>query len=101
MVIVVRGDVVRLDEPDDVGAFKVLVERGTEIQVAQGVAQVGRLADRDTAWIRAEAVRALAAGRVADGWDAGFEAMLRYAAGKGWLSDDGTEIQAHVEWPPG
>lgn len=99
MVVVVARDVVRLDDPDDFSGFKVVVEEGTENQVMQALAHVGRLADRETAWIRADAIRALAAGRVDEGWADGFETMQAFAGSKGWLSDDGEEIQAHVEWP--
>jgi hypothetical protein len=44
------------------------------------------------------AVRRLASGRVPDGWDDDFQQMLTYAGTKGWLNEDGTAIQAHVEW---
>ena len=30
--------------------------------------------------------------------DDDFAAMLDYARSKGWLSDDGASIRAHVEW---
>lgn len=98
MVITVTGTDVRLDEPDDLKGFKVVVEQGDEDTARAALAPVGRLDDRDTAWIRAEAVRSLAAGRVGDGWVGDFESMLDYAATKGWTSDDRSEIQAHVEW---
>lgn len=101
MVIVVDRDSVRLDDPEDLKGFKVVVQSGDETTVAPALKSVGRLVDRETAWIRAGAVRALAHGRVDDDWDKGFETMLGYAASKGWLSDDGSEIQAHVEWPDG
>lgn len=101
MVIVVDGDSVRLHEPEDLKGFKVVVESGDEAAARQALASVGRLVDRETAWIRTGAVRALAHGSVDDDWDEGFEAMLEYAASKGWLSEDGSEIQAHVEWPDG
>jgi hypothetical protein len=32
-----------------------------------------------------------------DEWEAGLEAMLEYAATRGWLAEDGS-IRAHVEW---
>lgn len=99
MVIVVGNAAVRLDEPEDLNGFKVRVDAGDEASAAQALASVGRMADRETAWIRAGAVRALAHGRVGHDWDDGFEAMLDYAASKGWLTDDRSEIQAHVEWP--
>lgn len=101
MVIVVDGDSVRLDEPEDLKGFKVVVTSGDEVSAERALGSVGRMLDRETAWIRAGAVRALAHGRVDDDWEEGFEAMLGYAASKGWLSDDGSEIQAHVEWPDG
>ncbi len=101
MVIVVDGDSVRLDDPEDLKGFKVVVPSGDETTVTQALKSVGRLVDRETAWIRAGAVRALAHGRVDDDWDEEFEAMLGYAASKGWLSDDGSEIRAHVEWLDG
>ncbi|HLF99807.1 MAG TPA: hypothetical protein VI916_05005 [Acidimicrobiia bacterium] len=98
MVIVIHRDILRLAEPEDCRAFKVVVEAGTETQVMQALAQVGRMADRDTAWIRTDAVRSMADGRVDADWENEFAAMLAYAATKGWLDDDGTEIQAHIEW---
>ncbi|MHA7223958.1 hypothetical protein ACX80S_16820 [Arthrobacter sp. RHLT1-20] len=33
-------------------------------------------------------------------WEAGFEAMISYAATKGWVSDDGTTLTAHVQRGP-
>lgn len=99
MIIVVEGDDVRMDDPEDLKGFKVVVKSGDDATVAQALKSVGRVVDRETAWIRTGAVRALAHSRVDSDWDEGFEAMLEYAASKGWLSDDGSEIQAHVEWP--
>lgn len=32
------------------------------------------------------------------GWESDFTAMLAYAGGKGWLTDDGAGIRAHCEW---
>lgn len=101
MIVVVDEGTARLDDPEDLKGFKVVVPSGDEATAAQALKSVGRLVDRETAWIRAGAVRALAHGRVDDDWEEGFEAMLGYAASKGWLSDDGSEIQAHVEWPDG
>ena len=42
-------------------------------------------------------VRRLAAGRVPDGWDADFDAMLATARSRGWLSEDGAAVRAHLE----
>lgn len=42
-------------------------------------------------------LRRLAEGRVSEGWDAEFDKMISYAGTKGWLSDDGTAVRAHLE----
>jgi hypothetical protein len=42
-------------------------------------------------------LRRLAAGRVPDGWDADFDAMLAHARTQGWLSEDGDTVRAHLE----
>lgn len=47
-------------------------------------------------WIRIDAVRAAAAGRVAATWDADFDGMVAFAGSKGWLDAAGTAIRAHV-----
>jgi hypothetical protein len=40
----------------------------------------------------------MASGAVGASWEADFLAMLDYAQGQGWLTDDGEEIRAHVQW---
>ncbi|MCD2196780.1 hypothetical protein LQ327_25750 [Actinomycetospora endophytica] len=42
-------------------------------------------------------LRRLAEGRVPEGWDADFDGMIDYAREKGWLSDDGESVRAHLE----
>ncbi|HEY2225770.1 hypothetical protein [Actinomycetospora sp.] len=42
-------------------------------------------------------LRRLAAGRVPEGWDADFDGMLAYARTKGWLSEEGDAVRAHLE----
>lgn len=93
MVIVVQGQEVRLDEPNDFKGFKVVV-RGDD---ASAIDTVGRLEDADTAWIQIEAVRKLAGEAADQTWEDGYDAMLAYAREKGWLHDARREIQAHVE----
>jgi hypothetical protein len=43
-----------------------------------------------------QALRALAGESATPEWEAGFEAMQAYAAGEGWVDDDGG-ILAHIE----
>jgi hypothetical protein len=88
---------VGLTDPEDCTAFAVRV-RGDRAGLAGalGSAGAGRM-DGDEALIAVDAVRRLAAGRVGDGWEDDFAAMLRYAEGKGWIADGGRSIRAHVE----
>ena len=101
MVIDVDGTAtppaVALEEPGDCKAFSVRL-RGDRAGLAGALesAGVGRM-DGDEALIEVDAVRRLAAGRVGDGWEDDFAAMLRYAEGKGWIADEGRSIRAHVE----
>lgn len=44
-----------------------------------------------------ETLRRLAAGRVGPTWEQDFDAMIAYAARKGWLREDGTRVRAHLE----
>ncbi len=92
--------VVALGEPDDCTRFDVVVQ-GTgddhDLERALVGASVGRTEAGD-ALVTVAAVRRLASGRVGDGWDERFLAMLDYARGRGWLSDDGDVVRGHVEW---
>ena len=50
--------------------------------------------DGDHAWLDAGALRAAGDGSAA--WATGFDGMLAYAASKGWSSEDGTRVRAHI-----
>ena len=50
--------------------------------------------DGDHAWLDAAALRA--AGDGSADWASRFDAMLAYAASKGWASEDGARVRAHV-----
>ena len=108
---------VQLVEPEDCKRFHVGVKaRGTggvpptttaraasdsdleALGAALSAQDVGRLLPSGDALIDIDAVRRLAAGRVPDGWEADFAAMVGYAKSKGWLDESGEAIQAHVEW---
>ena len=91
---------VTLEEPDDCTRFYVAAMGARDPAVLASALDgvvIGWLAG-DDAFIRTEAVRAMAGGRVGEGWADGFDRMLDYARGKGWLDDAGDAIQAHVEW---
>lgn len=48
----------------------------------------------DHAWLETAALRAAGDGSAA--WASGFDGMLAYAAGKGWATEDGTRVRAHI-----
>jgi hypothetical protein len=98
--LVSEPPVVALAEPDDCTRFDVTVS-GTgddgDLDRVLVDAGVGRTDDQE-ALVTVAAVRRLAAGAVDDGWDGHFETMLDFARGRGWLTDDGESIRAHVVW---
>ena len=92
--------VVTLEEPDDCAKFQLTVVGGRDLARVFGAlvdAAAGRL-EADHAYITIDAVRRLAAGRVADDWGERFDGMLGYAKSKGWIDDTGNLIQAHIEY---
>ncbi|HKN39493.1 MAG TPA: hypothetical protein VJ622_10795 [Acidimicrobiia bacterium] len=90
---------VALVEPEDCKRFHVAVRGGDGPALAAALADgVGRLLPSGDAMIDTVAVRRMAGGRVPEGWDGDFAAMLQYAESKGWLDETGGSIQAHVEW---
>jgi hypothetical protein len=104
---------VSLAEPGDCGRFHVAAHAPDDaaaddvarravldraLDAALRAHDVGSLAGDDHAAIAVDAVRRLAAGAVGAGWDEDFGSMLAYAASKGWMSEDGRAIRAHVEW---
>ena len=103
-VMVDMGDesaTVALEEPADCGRFHVAVRGSGDasaLDEALRTNAVGEIDGDGEALVRVDAVRRLASGSVDDTWEGDFTAMLGYARSKGWLSDDGATIRAHVEW---
>jgi hypothetical protein len=90
-----------LEEPEDCARFDVTVRGGRDagaLDDALRSSAVGTVDGEGEALVGVDAVRRLAKGLVAETWEADFAAMLDYAGTKGWLSDDGGSIRAHVEW---
>jgi hypothetical protein len=83
---------------EDPGNFKQLHAefRGVRDDAAAAALTAAGLGsvDGDHAWLDVGALRA--AGDGSADWASGFEGMLAYAAGKGWASEDGTLVQAHI-----
>ena len=84
---------------DDLKRLHVAVGAVTDEEADQALraAGLGRL-DDGTAWLDAAALRAAAESKatLAD-WAAQWDRMVAFAQGKGWVSDDGATLQAHVE----
>ena len=95
MYLRVSADGTSLEEPEDLKRFHVVVQPGVS-DPAGALAGWASLED-DDAWVDVQAIRRAAAGRVGARWDADFAGMLDYARAKGWLSEDGTAIKAHIE----
>lgn len=54
--------------------------------------------DGEHVWLDIAAARTAGADLADDdGWTDGFDAMIAYAASKGWTDDAGTHVRAHVE----
>lgn len=102
MYIQVDADDISLREPDDFGSFKIVVRAmaAGDPRLPEVLAPYGRLAADGDALLAIDGVKALAAdrGRDAD-WLAQLDGMVAYARSRGWLSEDGTAIQAHCEYP--
>jgi len=97
----VAGGQATLEEPDDCKKFHVEATGASEGDLDAVVAAMGDWAaggGDGHIWVRQDAVRRAAAGRVGDGWQADFDGMVGYAASKGWLNPAGDAIQAHVVW---
>ena len=89
---------VALDEPDDCTSFKVLLseEARDSLPSLLQSAAAGQLEDQDV-MVSVSRIKIECAGRIGMVWNYRFANMLVYAAGKGWLSDDGSHVRAHVE----
>ncbi len=101
-IVVTGTDQIILSEPEDVGAFSV-VGSGSDEDIARTLTSLGDggAADADGhVAVRIDAVRRLAAGRVGAAWDDDFAGMIAYAQKKGWVTDDGEAILAHIERAP-
>jgi hypothetical protein len=91
---------VTLQEPGDCTKLKVIV-RGPrdEQRLGRAVAGIGRADGTTAVWLRPDALRRMAAGRVDEGWDVAFDRMVAYARTRGWVDETTSEIRAHCDWP--
>lgn len=88
-------------EATDLRSLSVRPDAGVDL-----AANLGELGDVDAdgahVWLLVTALQSAAAATVTDdveAWRAGFDGMISYAAGSGWLSSDRTRVRAHLAAP--
>jgi hypothetical protein len=103
MILRVTADLaLALDDPSDFKRFKVAVARpDTDFAVVAGRNRnVLRFQDEKTAWVNAASFASFSGLSNDPSWSEPFYGMLEYCKKMGWLSEDGREFRAHVEWMP-
>ena len=91
---------VQVMDVDDLTRLHLAVGEATddEADAVLREAGLGRLESHDVGVLDTAALRAAAQARAtAEDWSAGFDGMVEHAREKGWLTDDGTALQVHVE----
>lgn len=98
IVVSTDPDTVVLDDAEDFTAFDVVAPSSADDDLDR---RLGPLAQRDGdhLWVDLEELAALAGTRATDAdWQTGLAAMVDYARSKGFLSDDGSALRAHIVW---
>jgi hypothetical protein len=97
----ITGDSAELVDPQDVRSFHAVCPATLgHHELADSVrrADLGELLPGDGhLMVPLDTVRRMAADRVGPGWSDDFAKMISYAASKGWTSEDGTRVRAHIE----
>jgi hypothetical protein len=87
---------VYLTDPADFSRFAVALEGEGDLVEVVRQSGLGRLReDGEHVVVDPVALRALAGPAADEAWEDGLSGMLAYAAGKGWVEDDG--VVAHIE----
>ncbi len=99
-MFIALANTITLEDADNFGEFHVVVDG----DVAAAVDALGGRAgpsERDNhLWVDIALVRELATDAADTDWEARFEAMLAYAASKGWVDEPAGRVEAHIQ-PPG
>jgi hypothetical protein len=90
-----------LAEPQDVTKLAVVCpDHLKRDQIEARVRQQGLgelLPDGGHLMVSVDAIRWMASGRVGPGWRDDFAMMIDFAAGKGWTSEDRSQVLAHIK----
>jgi len=97
MRISVDGSDTSLLEPDVFTSFDVVAPNLSTNEVLAALGEGGApSSEPDHVFVAIAAVRSMAGDAADRHWEEQFQAMLTYAASKGWLNDAGDKIMAHL-----
>ncbi|WP_419918073.1 hypothetical protein [Candidatus Poriferisocius sp.] len=99
MYISIAGPVT-LEDVNNFGEFHVVMDGDEAAAVAALDGRAGPSQRDNHLWIDIALVRELAGDAAGTEWEARFEAMLAYAATKGWIDEPNDRVEAHIQ-PPG
>ncbi len=89
---------VELEHPGEFTSFSVAAVDPEVSVVLEALGEHGsQTSEDDHVFVAIEAVRRLAGENVDDTWESGLSKMVTYAGTKGWMSDSGEAIKAHIE----
>jgi hypothetical protein len=101
MIVDITDNGVTLTDPDDFRRFHSRVPVGVTddaVDVVLGRAGAGHSVGADQVAVNVTWLRAAATGGD-ENWEPSFQQMLNFAGTKGWLTDDGCAVLAHIERP--
>jgi hypothetical protein len=97
----ITADSAGLIEPEDVRSFsaRCSADLGDDALVATVAAHdLGEVLPGGThLMVPVDTIRRMASGQVGPEWPIDLAKMIDYAANKGWTSEDGTHVRAHLE----
>lgn len=84
-------------EPDVLDAFSARSDTLDDAAVGAAMGPAGRAAGDAHVWVDAAWIRSQVGDTAGADWGDRFDAMVAYAASKGWTDGTGTHIKAHLE----
>lgn len=100
MHFLISADSVELVDPQDVTAFSVRCPAELDdgdLAASAERAGLGEVLESGHVMVPVATIRRMAGDRVGPSWEDDLAGMLAYATRKGWTSEDGTRVRAHVE----
>lgn len=104
MFVEIRNGAADVREAADLKSLSVRARAAAD--VIPGVYGLGEPdPDGEHVWLRVDTLRAAAEATIAEDqraqWAGGFDGMIAYAVAKGWSTDDGITVRAHLDLFPG